>query len=106
MKKLNKIVMVVDEKEQCPGQAFKIIGEPCFSPDGNHIAYHAMLNKNTWKLIVDGHVLDNNYSGFIKTTPIIYDTSNHFHTIGVKNSAFVLIDVEIPEESKIESSFK
>jgi len=107
MKKLDQIVVVVDGNEEYADQNFKIVGDPYFSPDGNHVAYYAMLKEGNWKLVVDGSILEASYAGFIKTTPVIYDTENHFHTIGIKDgSEFVLIEVDIPKNVKLESRFK
>ncbi len=114
MKLADQLVVVVDKKEEFADRYLKIVGDPYFSPDSNHVAYHAMLKAEEWKMIVDGHLLNETYAGFIKTTPIIYDTNNHFHTIGIRTgsdgirtgSEFALIEVDIPESSKLESRFK
>ena len=103
---LKKSIVVVDGIAQCADQKFNIIGNLFFSPDGNHIAYHVCAgNKNEWKLVVDGHVLNNTYGGFIKDTPIIWDSPNHFHTIALREPGpeFLLVEVDIPKTVKLES---
>jgi Tol biopolymer transport system component len=98
-------VMVVDGIELNPTQKFKIIGKPFFSPDSNHIAYHVRAGKNKWKIVVDGHILDKTYGGFFKDSPIIFDSSNYFHTIALEDPGpkFLAIDVKIPKNIKIQS---
>ena len=98
--------MVVDGKEQCHQNDYKIIGKPYFSPDSSHIAYFIKgKGKNSWHLVVDGHILPGDYGGFMKATPIIYDSPNHFHTIAMREPGpeFLLIEVEIPENVELET---
>ena len=102
---IDSSMMVVDRVEQCSDQNFKILGEPAFSPDGDYVVYHARAKGDKWHLIVNGHLLPETYGGFYKGTPIIFDSPNHFHTIGIKpgGKEFVVIDVEIPETFKLTS---
>ncbi len=104
-KSTDQTVMVVDRKEQCASHNFKILGDPYFSPDGNHIAYYARAGNENWKLVIDGHVLPGSYGGFIKGTLLMFDSPRHFHTIGIQKGGreFLLIEVDIPENIKLET---
>ncbi|RJP89672.1 MAG: hypothetical protein C4518_09775 [Desulfobacteraceae bacterium] len=105
---INQTVMVVDGNEECADKNYKILGDPTFSPNGNYIVYHAMAAPENWHLVINGQVLPGAYGGFMKGTPIIFDSPTHFHTLGVKagGEEFVLIDVDIPETLKLTSELK
>jgi hypothetical protein len=99
-----KVVMMVDEKWH---EEYQIIGTGFFSPDSKHIAYHAMKkigDEEKWYLVVDGNQLQEEYGGFIKGTPIIFDSDNQFHTIALRSPGpeFFLVEVTIPNTWKIE----
>ena len=98
MENLNQSLMLVDGNEQCADQHFKILGTPYFSPSGDYIVYHAMAQENQWHLIINGEVLPVTYGGFMKGTPIIFDSPDKFHTLGFREPGpeFILIEVEIP----------
>jgi Tol biopolymer transport system component len=102
---MDRSLMIVDGVEECANSNFKILGDPFFSPDGNYIVYHARAAEEKWHLIVNGHVLPETYGGFIKGTPIVFDSPNHFHTMGIRpgGTEFVVIDVDIPESYKLTS---
>ncbi|NOY69674.1 MAG: hypothetical protein GXP53_09365, partial [Deltaproteobacteria bacterium] len=105
---LNKSVMVVDGTEQCSQNNFKIISHPCFSPDSKHLVYYIRVGKNIWKLMVDGKILPQVYAGFMKGTPIIFDTPSKFHTLGFRmpGPEFIRVEVEIPESSRLTTELK
>ena len=90
-----KTALVVDGQEQT---TFRIIGLPAFSPDGKHIAYHALTLGKEWRLVVDGKLLPEIYGGFMRGTPIVFDSNTHFHTLAMKEPGpeFVRIEVDIP----------
>ena len=90
-----KTLFVVDGKEQ---PLFSILGMPAFSPDGKHIAYHVMTFDEKWHLVVDGKQLPGTYGGFMRGTPIIFDSNTHFHTIAMREPGpeFLRIEVDIP----------
>lgn len=96
---LNQSLMLVDGELQCKNHQFKILGNPYFSPNGDHVVYHGMNKENQFHLIINGEVFPNIYGGFIKSTPIIFDDKNKFHTLALREPGpeFILIEVEIPE---------
>lgn len=100
---INQSVMVVDGIAECADRNFKILGDPTFSPDGNYIVYHARAAEEKWHLIINGRVLPQTYGGFFKGTPVVFDASNRFHTLGLQpgGTEFVVIDVEIPPSYKL-----
>ena len=103
---VNKSVLIVDGKELPENEIFTLLGHQQFSPDSNHIVLHAQKKENDWKVIVDGHILDETFGGFIKGTPMIFDTDDHFHTIGLRNPEkpeFILIEVDIPDSIKLKT---
>jgi hypothetical protein len=106
LKQKGQELIVVDNKEH---DIFRIVGMPFFSPDGNHIAYHSMnVDENDaeyWYLIVDGQKLPEIYGGFIRGTPIVFDTDTEFHTIALRSpgTEFLSVEVTIPEAWKIKS---
>lgn len=106
MIKIMNITMLIDGKEFHQDQQCVIIGNPYFSPDSNYVAYHIQTGPEEWKLVVNGFVLDGTYSGFMKDTPIIFDSPNQFHTIALRSPGpeFLLIEVKIPETIKLKTS--
>ena len=99
-------IMVVDGKEQCKDQKFNLIDNPYFSPDSNNVAYIAGHGeKGEFFLAVNGHILPTQYGGFFKDTPIVFDDDRKFHVIGMREPGpeFLLIEVEIPENVKLET---
>ncbi len=90
-----KTLMVVDGKKH---PICTILGMPAFSPDGKHIAYHALTINEKWCLVVDGKQLPGTYGGFMRGTPIIFDSDSHFHTIAMREPGpeFLRIEVDIP----------
>jgi Tol biopolymer transport system component len=104
LKENGKQIIVVDAKEH---QIYRITGMPFFSPEGNHLAYHALTvigKDEIWHLVVDGKELPETYGGFRLGTPIIFDSDDHFHTIGLRpGPEFLNIEVTIPETWKIKS---
>ncbi len=102
----DKNIMVVDGERQCEDKKFTIIDDPYFSPDGNYVAHTAGYGKTKeFFLVVNGHVLPTTYSGFYPDTPIVFEDDNHFRIIGVRlpGPEFLLIEVEIPENIKLET---
>ena len=61
-----------------------------------------------WHLVVDGNELPEAYDGFIKGTPIIFDSDNQFHTIALRSPGpeFLRVEVTIPNTWKIKSGIK
>ena len=104
---LNHLVMIIDNKEYHRDGKYKIIGDPHFSPDNNHVVYHVQTGKNEWKLAVNGHFLTETYSGFMNDTPIIFESPTKFHTIALKlpGPEFFLIEVNIPDNVILETEF-
>lgn len=102
---LDKVVMVVDGVEQCADKTYKILGDPYFSPDDDHIAFVARAAEEKWNIIINGYTLPQSYGGFLKGTPLIFDSPNHLHTVGLNagGTGFVLIDIDIPESVKLKS---
>ncbi|MDZ7832219.1 MAG: WD40 repeat domain-containing protein [Desulfobacterales bacterium] len=99
-------VMVVDGKEYCKKEKFNIMDDPYFSPDSNNVAYIAAHGeKKEFFLVVNEHILPTQYGGFFKDTPIVFDDDRKFHTIGMREPGpeFLLIEVEIPENVKLET---
>ena len=90
-----KTALIVDGQEQTK---YRIIGMPTFSPDGKHIAYHVLTIDKKWHLVVDGKELAETYDGFMKGTPIIFDSNTHFHTLAMREPGpeFLRIEVDIP----------
>jgi len=89
-----KSVMVVDGKMQT---IVRINGMPFFSPDSTHIAYHAFTMDKKWVIFVDGKQLAGEYGGFMKGTPMVFDSPTHFHTIALNDPGptFLRIEVDI-----------
>jgi hypothetical protein len=105
LKENGKEIIVVDKNEH---DIYRIVGTPFFSKNGNHIAYHAMRveeKDEKWHLVVNGRKLPEIYGGFIRGTPIIFDSDNQFHTIALRSPGpeFLFVEVTIPQTWKITS---
>lgn len=77
-----KAVMVVNGKE---GRPYDITGNPVFSPSGKHIAYTAKREKK-WLWVVDGREIELNISSILDIGPIVFDSENSLHGLGVLNT--------------------
>lgn len=105
LESLKRTVMVVDGHEECAEHNFNIMGDPFFSPDSRHLVYHVRAGEGNWRLVVDGKILPASFGGFMKGTPIIFDSPTHFHTVALdkEGKRFLGVEVDIPENMKIES---
>ncbi|MDY0131243.1 MAG: hypothetical protein RBR53_01110 [Desulforegulaceae bacterium] len=81
------VVMVKNENE---GRKYKAItGLPKFSPKGNRLAYCASHDDKKWILNIDGIETKTPIDNFISKFPIIFESENKFHSLGVNGLDFV-----------------
>ena len=100
--KKNK-VKVLNQKSKGRGEAFRIALKKAkydkivfFSPDGNHVAYQA--NKlGKWYVVVDGKKGTQAFDGFVKRTPLVFDSPTRLHGIALRTPGqkYFRVEVEI-----------
>jgi hypothetical protein len=90
----NKWLMVVDGDE---GTEYHAVGRSSyvFSPDSRHLAYTAKRG-DKWVVVVDGRETPG-YDAFVPSSHLVFDTANSLHALGLKDDAFLLIQIGILE---------
>jgi hypothetical protein len=81
-----KVVMV---KNQIEGKEYKSIGLPRFSPDGKHLAYYASHDDKKWIMNIDGTETKTSIDNFLSKFPIVFESENRLHALGVNGLDFV-----------------
>ncbi|MDY0362518.1 MAG: hypothetical protein RBR08_13775 [Desulforegulaceae bacterium] len=80
---------VVMVKNHVEGKEYKSIGLPKFSPKGNHLAYYATPDDTNWIMNINGVETKTKISSFLAKFPIVFETENKLHALGVNGLEFV-----------------
>ncbi|MGE4518090.1 MAG: hypothetical protein AB7E04_01095 [Desulfobacteraceae bacterium] len=84
---------VVMVKNHIEDKEYKTIGGlPKFSPDGKHLAYYASHDDKKWIMNIDGTETNTSVDNFMSKFPIVFESENKLHALGV--SGFDLVRYE------------